>query len=107
MTNSEMLKALEENPKRKARLITPTLDLVAYFQCGRLIWSPEGDVVIKASYQWEIIEPEPELVDFGTAFLAHRAGRKIRSEATTEYNSNNMFCTTTEKEIRGKWQIIN
>jgi len=58
MTNSEMLKALEENPKRIAKCINTTIQQYAYFKDNILIWLNGVHLVLNFNYEWEIIEPE-------------------------------------------------
>ena len=136
MNQAEMLAALLENPKRKAKEKNDSSGGYLAFAGSQLRWHMEGFtnnfIVCTGDYgnsEWEIIEPDLKPVDFIEAIKAYIQGNDvIKSLVSDKIYHNCVFddpcvrckyethcneidtCYCVEdmrlEEIEGKWHII-
>jgi hypothetical protein len=114
----EMIKLLMDNQKRKAYDPKENNGDYVMFSEGILRWFNKNNYCITTfsiglkddfCKAWTNIEPEPQKVDFVTAFKAYSNGKYIKSMNNVKYIFENMewdsLETATNEEIDGLWII--
>jgi hypothetical protein len=108
----EMIKALSEDPKRKAK--TREGGNILQWNDGYLQWTSGPLITITMEilgYEWEIIESKPELefVDFTEAYRQYRKYKIIKSVVTDRLYlfPDKLMSFVPVNEVDGKWIILN
>jgi len=121
LTRKEMIIALLDEPRRKAKLEVDIFggdcgkgDEVCVNKHGFLVWKENNGtfsvICQNDKSRFKIIEPEPEQVEFADAFKAYIDGSKIKSVAMSTIYAIDKYkelTVATDKEIDGKWIILN
>lgn len=108
LTRFEMFVELAKSPKRTARSDN---GFEAYVEGGYICWKFDEymHACILATETWQIIEPEPEEVEFAEAFLHYyrKSLSKAKSVVTgTIYGAEGGLNLATPEEVKGKWILM-
>jgi len=112
MNQAEMLAALLENPKRKAKEKNDSSGSYLAFEGIQLLWSRNYDSEYKNPFivcagdhidiEWEIIEPDLESVDFIEAIKAYIQGNDVIKSLVSDKIYHN--CVFDDPCVRCKYE---